>query len=324
MRELSEGRKMWLSVMAVFLGYSVILIAFASCSREWGAPFDQIDGRHLLAFSLAVLAALAFLLHRYARRMDARIYREQTRHRKIMRRELTQNISHELRTPVASILGYMETILENPDIAEDTRHQFIVRSYTQAKRLTALLQDLSTLNRMDDATSMPDMEETDVAQLVRDIVNETALALESRQMTFDDRLPGRLVITGNPSLLYGIFRNLTDNAINYAGNGSCVTLSAVELTNRWMFSFSDNGTGVPEKHLPRLFERFYRIDKGRSRQMGGTGLGLAIVKNAIQLHGGTVSVRKNVDGGLCFDFSLKKRPRHRKPPVRSLPFTRNP
>ena len=119
-------------------------------------------------------------------------------------------------------------------------------------------------------------------------------------------MPPALVVKGNPSMIYSIFRNLTDNAISYAGDGVTITLSAREDNAKWHFTFSDNGVGVPHEHLDRLFERFYRVDKGRSRKLGGTGLGLAIVKNAVLLHGGTISAANNMDGGLRFEFSINK------------------
>ena len=123
-------------------------------------------------------------------------------------------------------------------------------------------------------------------------------------MTFKNCLPQDICIQGNWQLLYSIFRNLTDNAINYAGPGTTIMLSAKQEEKGWHFVFSDNGAGVAPVHLPRLFERFYRIDKSRSRQIGGTGLGLAIVKNAVLLHGGQISVSNNPQGGLRFDFTL--------------------
>ena len=126
-------------------------------------------------------------------------------------------------------------------------------------------------------------------------------------MSFINRLPDSMPVRGNQSLLYSIFRNLIDNAIAYAGEGTTVTLDACEGEDTtWHFTFCDNGVGVPGQHLPRLFERFYRVDKGRSRKMGGTGLGLAIVKNAVQFHGGAITVANRPEGGLRFDFSLRK------------------
>ena len=224
----------------------------------------------------------------------------------ILKRQLTQNIAHELKTPVASIQGYLETILDNPHINEQTKEQFLQRCYAQSERLTSLLHDISTLNRLDDGSDMIDFEAVDITQLVADITKETALARQERKMTFDNQLPERIVVKGNRSLLYSVFRNLTDNAIAYAGEGRTITLEAKEQGNKWHFIFRDNGQGVPPEHLARLFERFYRVDKGRSRKMGGTGLGLAIVKNAVLLHGGTIRVSNLPEGGLKFEFTIKK------------------
>lgn len=229
------------------------------------------------------------------------------REQDILKRQLTQNIAHELKTPVASIQGYLETILDNPHISEEMKEQFLQRCYAQSERLTSLLRDISTLNRLDDGSDMIDFEAVDITQMVREIARETVLERESHQMTFENLLPDQhIIVKGNRSLLYSVFRNLTDNAIAYAGEGRKITLSAKEQGNKWHFIFCDNGQGVPAEHLSRLFERFYRVDKGRSRKMGGTGLGLAIVKNAVLLHGGTIRVSNQLEGGLKFEFTLKK------------------
>ena len=224
----------------------------------------------------------------------------------VLKRQLTQNIAHELKTPVASIQGYLETILDNPNIDEKTQKVFLQRSFAQSQRLTSLLQDISTLNRMDDARDYMDFDVVDISRMVSNITHETALQLQEKGMTFRDKLQPGIRVHGNQSLLYSVFRNLTDNAIAYAGEGKTITLSASEDEDYWYFVFQDNGVGVPPEHLPRLFERFYRVDKGRSRKMGGTGLGLAIVKNAVQLHGGRIKVENRQEGGLRFNFSLKK------------------
>ena len=297
---------MWVSVMVVFAIYAVIFILFEDYDRRFIKPFDEASDWHLLLFSLIVMAGLGGMLLGYARQMDKRISREQAEKEGRMRRELTQNIAHELKTPVASILGYTETILNTPSIDEDTRNQFIARTHMQAQRLTALLQDISILNRMDYAANVLTMERVDVSQLFADIVQETALAFESREMTLTNSLPQGIIVRGSPSLLYSIFRNLIDNALNYAGQGAIVKVYAAEETDYWHFVFADNGVGIPPEHLPRIFERFYRIDKGRSRSLGGTGLGLAIVKNAVILHGGTITAKPTEGGGLTFEFSIKK------------------
>ena len=297
---------MWACVMSIFLVYAAIFILFEDYDKNFLQPFNEVTDWPLLVFSLVVMLLLGMLLYRYAKRMDERIDREQLSRQNEMRRQLTQNIAHELKTPVASILGYTDTILENPEMAEQTRHQFIVRTHTQAKRLTALLQDISILNRMDYAPEVLTMERVDVSVLVADIIAETALDVDSRQMQIHNCLPENICVRGNWSLLYSVFRNLIDNAISYAGQGTRVEISAQEQQQHWAFTFQDNGNGIAEEHLPRIFERFYRVDKGRSRSMGGTGLGLAIVKNAVQLHGGQITALKGRDGGLRFDFTIKK------------------
>ena len=159
---------MWLSVMAVFLAYATIFILFEDYDRKFIMPFNEVSDWHLLLFSLVVMAGLGFLLFRYAKRMDERISREQTEKENRMRRELTQNIAHELKTPVASILGYTDTILDSPDMTDEVKHQFIVRTNAQAHRLTTLLQDISTLNRMDYARDMITMERVNVSELFAD------------------------------------------------------------------------------------------------------------------------------------------------------------
>ena len=224
----------------------------------------------------------------------------------ILKRQLTQNIAHELKTPVASIQGYLETVIDNPHINEETKDQFLHRCYAQSERLTSLLRDISTLNRLDDGSDMIDFEAVDITLMVADIMKETALQRQENKMTVDNLLPEHIVVKGNRSLLYSVFRNLTDNAVAYAGEGTAITLEGKEQGNKWHFIFRDNGQGVPQEHLARLFERFYRVDKGRSRKMGGTGLGLAIVKNAVLLHGGTIRVTNLPEGGLKFEFTIRK------------------
>lgn len=234
------------------------------------------------------------------------------------KRELSNNIAHELKTPVSSIQGYLETILEaqaGGAISNEQLLRFLERSYSQSQRLNALVQDIVTLNRMDAATVSPathpiEKEQVNVSELVRNILNEVSLKLELQQMHVINTLPAMLMLYCNPSMVYSIFRNLIDNAIAYAGKGSTITIRLSEPSEAsfhstsYHFVFADNGPGVPEEHLSRIFERFYRVDKGRSRRLGGTGLGLAIVKNAVIMHGGTITATTRQGGGLQFEFNL--------------------
>lgn len=224
-----------------------------------------------------------------------------------MKRQLTQNIAHELKTPVSSIQGYLETIVNNPDLPRERINAFLERSYAQSNRLTHLLRDISLLTRMEEAPNMAEKETVNLSLLVQDIFSEVALQLEEKQIKAQNMIPDGLTIQGNSSLIYSIFRNLTDNAIAYAGTQIDITVSCFRQDNQfYYFSFADTGVGIGAEHLGRLFERFYRIDKGRSRKLGGTGLGLAIVKNAVLLHGGSIFAKNNPNGGLEFIFSLAK------------------
>lgn len=224
-----------------------------------------------------------------------------------LKRQLTQNVAHELKTPVSSIQGYLETIVSNPDIDAQTKDQFMQRCYAQSRRLSSLLADISTLNKLDDAPQGYEFESVSIPDLLQSIRRDVSMQMEANHVTFRSLVEPGVEVNGNPSLLYSIFRNLTDNSIAYGGEEVTITVQVLsESTDFYTFSFSDNGPGVAPEHIPHLFERFYRIDKGRSRKMGGTGLGLAIVKNSVLLHRGTISVRLGIAGGLEFIFTLPK------------------
>jgi len=224
-----------------------------------------------------------------------------------LKRHLTQNISHELKTPVSSIMGYMESILENPDLDPGRQKFFVERSFMQAKRLTALLQDISTLNKIDEGKRLFQKEPCDLAQVINDVLFDVHLQIEQKKCVILRNFNASLPLQGNRSLLYSIFRNLTDNALTYGGEHIVIDISCYREDEQfYYFSFSDNGVGIAEEHLGKVFERFYRVDKGRSRKIGGTGLGLAIVKNAVLLHKGTISAKSVSTGGLSFIFSLRK------------------
>lgn len=228
-------------------------------------------------------------------------------HENELKRHLTQNISHELKTPVSSILGYMESILENPDLDPQRQRFFVQRSFQQAQRLSALLQDISTLNKMDEAKRLFDKEPCNISEVILDVLNDVHLQIEQKQSEILKNFQEEIQIQANRSLIYSIFRNLLDNALAYGGEKLTIDINCYrEDAQFFYFSFSDNGIGVPEEHLNRLFERFYRIDKGRSRKAGGTGLGLAIVKNAVIFHRGNISAKSVPGGGLSFIFSLRK------------------
>jgi two-component system phosphate regulon sensor histidine kinase PhoR len=226
--------------------------------------------------------------------------------RRLIKQEMTSNISHELKTPVATVLGYLETLQQNSLDAEKQRY-FINKAHAQAKRLTDLIEDISTLNKIEEAGDHYAFELVNILRIALEVKENMQQKLDESHIGVNIDLPDKLVARGNQSLLFSVFYNLFDNVIKYGGEDIEIHLTNyLEDDKFFYFSFSNTGTEINEKHLSRIFERFYRIDDGRSRKTGGTGLGLAIVKNAILLHGGTISARQDSDKGLEFLFSLEK------------------
>ena len=230
------------------------------------------------------------------------IYKRKINHaREQQRLTLTQNISHELKTPVASIRGALEIILMHPDMDEDQRRQFIERAYQQSGRLANLVEDISTINKLDTQNDL------DLHTVVENVVQDLSLRASQAGATITHNIPKHLIITGNYTLLYSIFHNIVDNAINYVEKAQIhIALTNQDPANLY-FSISDNGSGIPDEALAHIFERFYRVDKGRSRKIGGTGLGLSIVKHAVIFHGGNITAHNLSNGGLEFQFSLARR-----------------
>jgi len=226
--------------------------------------------------------------------------------RKLMKQQMTSNIAHELKTPVATVLGYLETLQHN-SITPEKKLYFIEKAHAQARRLSDLIEDLSTLNKIEEAGDNYVFKPVEIGEVVSEVQEQLKLKLEENHIRVHVDLPGKIKIEANRSLLFSVFYNLFDNVIKYGGDHSEIYLSNyLKDKKNYYFSFANTGTEVDDIHLTRIFERFYRIDDGRSRKTGGTGLGLAIVKNAIQLHRGEISARRFSEGGLEFLFSLAR------------------
>ncbi len=228
--------------------------------------------------------------------------------RKLLKQQITENIAHELKTPVSSIRGFLETLLNNK-IDRSKQVEYINRAYSQACRLTDLINDISLLTKMEEAGHLYPIEKINLYEIVNTVIDDLKDKTQENHIHVRMNIPDPLELQGNSVLLYSAFRNLLENTIHHAGNNVAVTIEKyMEDQQFYYFSFSDTGSGVPEQDIPRLFERFYRVDKGRERKSGGTGLGLSIVKNAILFHQGDISVKNRKEGGLEFIFSLGRTP----------------
>lgn len=225
-----------------------------------------------------------------------------------IKRQLTNNINHELKTPVAAIQGYLETLHTNPALDATLRRSFLEKSLAQTERLRRLLADIATITRMEEGSQLIRREPVVLNDLIDEVAADMELRPAEQRLRVRVDFPKRVEVFGNASLLGSIFRNLADNAAAYSGGRDLFIRLLDDTPSDCRILVADNGIGVDEEHLPHLFERFYRIDEGRSRKLGGTGLGLSIVRNAVAFHGGTIRVRNRDKGGLEFLFTLRKHP----------------
>ena len=264
-----------------------------------------------LAVMISITFAMSVVAYFSTRKLGKDIERvnhyeaEQERNR--LKRQLTNNINHELKTPVASIQVCIETLLSGINLSEEKRQELIERCYTNNDRLRRLLNDVSLITRIEDGSALINREKVVINEIIDEVAEELAVMPEEERLMLHTDFGEEVIVDGNPSLIGSIFRNLTENAIAYS-EGKNIYISLLDNNEkRCRIRFEDDGKGVKQKHLSHLFERFYRVDKGRSRQKGGTGLGLAIVKHAVQFHGGTITVANRPNGGLRFEFTLINR-----------------
>lgn len=224
-----------------------------------------------------------------------------------LKQEMTGNIAHELRTPITSIRAYLETIIDQ-SLPEEKQKHFIKQAFYQTLTLSDMIKDMSIIAKLEEAPDSFTLENIDLTKLLDEIKAEHKSDLERSQIQIQYQFPQNLAVNGNLSLLTSIFRNLIENSIRYAGEQISINISLLNEDDEfYYFSYYDTGVGIKnEEHLNRIFERFYRIQEGRTRESGGSGLGLSIVRNAILFHKGNISVKNRKEGGLEFLFSLKK------------------
>ena len=260
----------------------------------------------MIAISLAMSIAAYFSTRKLGKDIERVNQFESEQEKNRIKRQLSNNINHELKTPVASIQVCLETLLSGIVLSEEKRQELIARCYAHNERLRQLLNDISLITRLEEGSQLISTENVCINNILREISEELGVLPPEERLELHISFNEEVTLAGNNSLIGSIFSNLTKNAIAYSG-GRNIYITLLENTEKLCrIRFEDDGQGVAPQHLSRLFERFYRIDKGRSRKLGGTGLGLSIVKHAVLFHGGNITATNRPEGGLRFDFTLMK------------------
>lgn len=251
----------------------------------------------------AALAVAGYIIwHLLKRSAD-----KEAKQRRKLKQQMTSNIAHELRTPVTSIRGYLETLIACPDMAPEKKQQFIEKAYNQTLRLSELISDMSLLSKMEERSAKLNKEEIDLYDIAVEVFDEFDEKIAAKGNKVENHLAPGTVLIANRTLVYTIIRNLVENSLKYAGEGITLHLECYSSIEKYCYlTYYDTGFGVPQEHLDNIFERFYRIEEGRTRDVGGSGLGLSIVRNAVKFHGGDIRAINRQWGGLQFFFSLRR------------------
>ena len=224
------------------------------------------------------------------------------------RREFIGNLAHELKTPIFSIQGYILTLLEGGIDDKNVNRKFLNIALNGVERMTQIIYDLDMITKFESEKIDMEFKENDLVLICKDITESLALKAKEKQVTvqFSKNYDSPIKVLCDKSKISQVFQNLIVNAVNYSENNSRVSIRFINLGKNVLIEIEDEGIGIDEKHLNRLFERFYRVDKSRARNEGGTGLGLAIVKHIIEAHGHNIQVRSTVSKGSTFYFTLSK------------------
>lgn len=224
------------------------------------------------------------------------------------RKEFLGNVSHELKTPLFNIQGYLHTLIDGGMDDPEINHRYLVKASDNLERLNNIVQDLEVISQIETNELTLDYSRFNIVDLIKDVFADLEMKAAPKAITLrlDERLLQPVYVRADRERIRQVLVNLISNSIRYGRQGGKTTASVFEVEEKALVEIADNGIGIAEQHLPRLFERFYRVDKSRSRELGGTGLGLSIVKHIIEGHGQTITVRSAPGVGSVFGFTLAK------------------
>lgn len=226
------------------------------------------------------------------------------------RKQYLGNVAHELKTPIFNIQGYISTLLDGGLEDELINRKFLERAEKSIDRLINIVNDLDTISKLESNMNRLDMEKFDVVALAKEIAEQAEMEADRKGIKISvkgaENLPSQFWVLADKHFIGQVFVNLIINSIRYGKEGGTTRLRFRDMLDKILVEIEDNGQGIGKEDLPRVFERFYRTDKGRSREQGGTGLGLAIVKHIVEAHGERITVRSELGVGTTFAFPLKK------------------
>jgi two-component system phosphate regulon sensor histidine kinase PhoR len=224
------------------------------------------------------------------------------------RRDFIGNLAHELKTPIFNMQGYLLTLIEGGLEDKKINHDYLNRADKNLERLIALVEDLDSISKLESGNEVIKMAKFNMVELVEEVFSLFELRAQERTISlrFNKKYDKPIFVKGDKSKVLQVLTNLITNAINYGKDGGYCEVRFFDMSHNILVEVADDGIGVPPENLPRLFERFYRVDKSRSRHEGGTGLGLAICKHIIESHGQTISARSVIEKGTTFSFTLEK------------------
>jgi two-component system phosphate regulon sensor histidine kinase PhoR len=303
-------------VLAAIVVLILVIVASQVVARRLSNPIVEIGDmvkeikagnldQKLPVRSQDEIGRLAALINEMTDRLKADI--EQMKKLERVRSEFLGNVSHELRTPIFSLKGFLETLLEGAIDDKSVNRAFVEKAYHHANRLDSLLSDLIEISRIESGEMKMSFRYFDVSSWLKQLATDFAdVAAKKRQSVMAEVPDHEILALGDKDRLKQALGNLIDNAIKYSPEGASTTIRLAEAEGRISIVVADAGPGIEPEHLPRIFERFYRVDRARSREVGGTGLGLAIVKHIVEAHGSKVFVTSEIGKGTAFMFDLKK------------------
>ena len=223
------------------------------------------------------------------------------------RREFIGNVSHELKTPIFNIQGYLHTLLDGGLHDENINEKYLKRANKSVDRMINIVEDLETITRLETEQIELDIREVNVIELVTDVIEQLEMKAEAGKISLSiNNSSNTNFAMCDRNKIQQVFVNLISNSIKYGKEGGSTKVRFYDMNDKVLVEIADDGIGIAEEHLSRLFERFYRVDKNRSRKIGGTGLGLAIVKHILEVHNQTINVRSTINVGSTFSFILEK------------------